>query len=134
LVICQSCGSLVADADRCATCGAPMQIGSRPDARPVAFAGSTSNTSNSAHGDVSAQPVLNKTYLGHVRRVTDFGAFVEIMPGIEGLLHVSEIADHRVWNVRKELAEGQQVFVKIINIDRSGKKIRLSRRGLQGNT
>jgi polyribonucleotide nucleotidyltransferase len=79
--------------------------------------------------ELTATPELNKTYMGKVQRITDFGAFVEIMPGTDGLLHVSEIANHRVKDVRDELKEGQQVMVKVINIDPTG-KIRLSRKAL----
>ena len=79
--------------------------------------------------ELTATPELNKTYMGKVQRITDFGAFVEIMPGTDGLLHVSEIANHRVKDVRDELKEGQQVLVKVINIDPTG-KIRLSRKAL----
>jgi len=79
--------------------------------------------------ELTATPELNKTYLGKVQRITDFGAFVEIMPGTDGLLHVSEIATHRVKDVRDELKEGEQVLVKVINIDPTG-KIRLSRKAL----
>ena len=79
--------------------------------------------------ELTATPELNKTYLGKVQRITDFGAFVEIMPGTGGLLHVSEIANHRVKDVRDELKEGEQVLVKVINIDPTG-KIRLSRKAL----
>ncbi|HYU80249.1 MAG TPA: polyribonucleotide nucleotidyltransferase [Vicinamibacterales bacterium] len=79
--------------------------------------------------ELTATPELNKTYLGKVQRITDFGAFVEIMPGTDGLLHVSEIANYRVKDVRDELKEGQQVLVKVINIDPTG-KIRLSRKAL----
>jgi polyribonucleotide nucleotidyltransferase len=79
--------------------------------------------------ELTATPELNKTYLGKVQRITDFGAFVEIMPGLDGLLHVSEIAKHRVKDVRDELKEGEQLLVKVINIDPSG-KIRLSRKAL----
>ena len=79
--------------------------------------------------ELTATPELNKTYLGKVQRITDFGAFVEIMPGTDGLLHVSEIANHRVKDVRDELKEGEQVLVKVINIDPTG-KIRLSRKAL----
>lgn len=64
-----------------------------------------------------------------MQRITDFGAFVEIMPGVDGLLHVSEIAERRIQNVRDELKEGQQVLVKVITIDPTG-KIRLSRKAL----
>jgi polyribonucleotide nucleotidyltransferase len=77
--------------------------------------------------ELTASPELNKTYLGKVQRITDFGAFVEIMPGIDGLLHVSEIALHRVQDVRDELKEGDQLLVKVVNIDPSG-KVRLSRK------
>jgi polyribonucleotide nucleotidyltransferase len=79
--------------------------------------------------ELTATPELNKVYLGKVQRITDFGAFVEIMPGTDGLLHVSEIATHRVKDVRDELKEGQQIMVKVINIDPTG-KIRLSRKAL----
>ncbi|MCA1584158.1 MAG: polyribonucleotide nucleotidyltransferase [Acidobacteria bacterium] len=81
--------------------------------------------------ELTATPELNKTYLGKVQRITDFGAFVEIMAGTDGLLHVSEIANYRVKDVRDELKEGQQVLVKVINIDPTG-KIRLSRKALLG--
>ena len=79
--------------------------------------------------ELTATPELNKTYLGKIQRITDFGAFVEIMPGTDGLLHVSEIANHRVKDVRDELKEGEQILVKVINIDPTG-KIRLSRKAL----
>jgi polyribonucleotide nucleotidyltransferase len=79
--------------------------------------------------ELTATPELDKTYLGRVERITDFGAFIEIMPGVDGLLHVSEIANYRVKDVRDELAEGEQIMVKVINIDPSG-KVRLSRKAL----
>jgi polyribonucleotide nucleotidyltransferase len=79
--------------------------------------------------EITAVPEVNKTYLGTVQRIADFGAFVEIMPGTDGLLHVSEIAEYRVANVRDELEEGQQLLVKVINVDPSG-KIRLSRKAV----
>src|SRR5262249_46680633 len=71
--------------------------------------------------ELTATPELNKTYMGKVQRITDFGAFVEIMPGTDGLLHVSEIANHRVKDVRDELKEGKQLLGKVINIDPTGK-------------
>jgi polyribonucleotide nucleotidyltransferase len=79
--------------------------------------------------ELTATPELDKSYLGRVERITDFGAFIEIMPGVDGLLHVSEIANYRVKDVRDELKEGEQVMVKVINIDPSG-KVRLSRKAL----
>lgn len=79
--------------------------------------------------ELTATAELNKTYLGKVVRVVDFGAFVEILPGTDGLLHVSEMAAHRVQDVRTEVKEGDQILVKVVNIDPSG-KIRLSRKAL----
>ena len=79
--------------------------------------------------ELTATAELNKTYLGKVVRVVEFGAFVEILPGTDGLLHVSEMAHHRVQDVRSEVKEGDQVLVKVVNIDPSG-KIRLSRKAL----
>jgi polyribonucleotide nucleotidyltransferase len=79
--------------------------------------------------EITAVPEIGKTYLGTVQRIADFGAFVEILPGTDGLLHVSEIADYRVRDVRDELHEGQQLLVKVINVDPSG-KIRLSRKAV----
>jgi polyribonucleotide nucleotidyltransferase len=79
--------------------------------------------------ELTATPELDKSYLGRVERITDFGAFIEIMPGVDGLLHVSEIANYRVKDVRDVLKEGEQIMVKVINIDPSG-KVRLSRKAL----
>ena len=78
--------------------------------------------------DLTAEAEIGKTYLGTVNRIVDFGAFVEIFPGTDGLLHVSEIADYRVRDVRDELNEGQQLMVKCIGLE--GNKIRLSRKAL----
>jgi len=79
--------------------------------------------------ELTATPELDKVYTGRVERITDFGAFIEVMPGVDGLLHVSEMANYRVASVRDELKEGEQVEVKVINIDPSG-KVRLSRKVL----
>ncbi len=79
--------------------------------------------------ELTATPELNKSYLGKVVRVAEFGAFVEILPGTDGLLHVSEMAHHRVQSVHDEVKEGDQVLVKVVSIDPSG-KIRLSRKAL----
>ena len=79
--------------------------------------------------ELTATPEVDKTYLGRVERITDFGAFIEIMPGCDGLLHVSEMANYRVNDVRDELKEGEQIEVKVVNIDPSG-KVRLSRKAI----
>ena len=78
--------------------------------------------------DVTATAEIGKTYLGKVVRIADFGAFVEIFPGTDGLLHISEIADQRIRAVRDELKEGDQVLVKVLAIE--GNKIRLSRKAV----
>ncbi|MSO21035.1 MAG: polyribonucleotide nucleotidyltransferase [Acidobacteria bacterium] len=78
--------------------------------------------------DLTATAEIGKTYLGKVVRLVEFGAFVEIFPGTDGLLHISEVAEHRVKDIRDELKEGDQVLVKVVNIE--GNKIRLSRKAL----
>jgi polyribonucleotide nucleotidyltransferase len=78
--------------------------------------------------DLMAEAELGKTYLGKVVRLAEFGAFVEIFPGTDGLLHISEVAEHRIQDIRKELKEGDQLLVKVISID--GNKIRLSRKAV----
>ncbi len=78
--------------------------------------------------DMMAEAELNKTYLGKVVRLADFGAFVEIFPGTDGLLHISEVAEHRIRDIRDELKEGDQLLVKVISIE--GNKIRLSRKAV----
>ena len=77
---------------------------------------------------ITAEAEIGETYLGTVSRIVDFGAFVEIIPGLDGLLHISEISDRRVKDVRDELKEGQQILVKCIG--KEGNKIKLSRRAI----
>ncbi|TAJ30288.1 MAG: polyribonucleotide nucleotidyltransferase [Nitrospirae bacterium] len=70
---------------------------------------------------------VGRIYLGTVRKIMDFGAFVEILPGTDGLVHISQLAHHRVKAVSDEVAEGDQIMVKVMEIDKQG-KIRLSRK------
>jgi polyribonucleotide nucleotidyltransferase len=77
---------------------------------------------------LTAEAEIGATYVGTVSRIVDFGAFVEIFPGTDGLLHISEIANHRVRDVRDELKEGQQIMVKCIG--KEGNKIKLSRKSI----
>lgn len=77
---------------------------------------------------ITAEAEIGETYLGTVSRIVDFGAFVEILPGLDGLLHISEISDRRVKDVRDELKEGQQILVKCIG--KEGNKIKLSRKAI----
>jgi polyribonucleotide nucleotidyltransferase len=78
--------------------------------------------------DLTATPEIGKTYLGKVVRIAEFGAFVEIFPGTDGLLHVSEIAEHRVKEVKDELREGDMILVKVLSIE--GTRIKLSRKAV----
>ena len=78
--------------------------------------------------EVTASAEVGKTYLGKVVRLAEFGAFVELFPGTDGLLHISEISEHRIRDVRDELKLGDQVLVKVLSIE--GNKIRLSRKAL----
>lgn len=78
--------------------------------------------------DLTAVPEVGKTYLGKVVRLAEFGAFVEIFPGTDGLLHISEIAEHRVREVKDELHEGDQVLVKVLSME--GNRIKLSRKAV----
>jgi polyribonucleotide nucleotidyltransferase len=79
-------------------------------------------------GDLTASAEVGKTYLGKVTRIVDFGAFVEIFPGTEGLLHISEISENRIREVKDELKLGDQILVKCLALE--GNKIRLSRRAV----
>jgi polyribonucleotide nucleotidyltransferase len=78
--------------------------------------------------DITAVAEVGKTYLGKVVRLVDFGAFVEIFPGTDGLLHISEIAENRIREVRDELKEGDQILVKVLAME--GNKIKLSRKAV----
>jgi len=79
-------------------------------------------------GEITAVAEVGKTYLGKVVRLVDFGAFVEIFPGTDGLLHISEIAENRIKEVRDELKEGDQILVKVLALE--GNKIKLSRKAV----
>jgi polyribonucleotide nucleotidyltransferase len=78
--------------------------------------------------DIAAVAEVGTTYLGKVVRIAEFGAFVEIFPGTDGLLHISEISESRIKNVRDELKEGDQILVKVLALE--GNKIKLSRKAI----
>ncbi|PYS54281.1 MAG: polyribonucleotide nucleotidyltransferase [Acidobacteria bacterium] len=90
--------------------------------------GPSANKAIQIISELTATAEVGKTYLGKVVRIADFGAFVEIFPGTDGLLHISEIAETRIRNVRDELKEGDQIMVKVVGIE--GNKIKLSRRAV----
>ena len=79
--------------------------------------------------EITAEPEINKIYNGPVANITDFGAFVTILPGRDGLVHVSEISEERVENVSDYFVEGEEVKVKVLEVDKQG-KIRLTMKGL----
>jgi len=82
--------------------------------------------------DITLEAEIGKTYEGRVVRIEDYGAFVEILPNIDGLLHVSEISHNRIRNVRDVLKLGQTIKVKVISIDENN-KVRLSKKALESN-
>jgi len=79
--------------------------------------------------ELTAVPEVDKTYLGTVTKVVDFGAFVEIIPKNEGLLHISELSDRRVEDIYDEVKLGDQILVKVLSVDQQG-KVRLSRKAV----
>ena len=84
-------------------------------------------------GKLTAEAEVGSLYLGKVRKITDFGAFVEILPGTDGLVHISQLDNERVQKVRDVLNEGDEVLVKVLEIDRDG-RIRLSRKAALGES
>jgi polyribonucleotide nucleotidyltransferase len=90
--------------------------------------GTAANRALQMVADIAAVAEVGKTYLGKVVRIADFGAFVEIFPGTDGLLHISEISESRIKNVRDELKEGDQILVKVLALE--GNKIKLSRKAI----
>ncbi len=90
--------------------------------------GDSANRALQMVSDIAAVAEVGKTYLGKVVRIADFGAFVEIFPGTDGLLHISEISESRIKNVRDELKEGDQILVKVLALE--GNKIKLSRKAI----
>jgi polyribonucleotide nucleotidyltransferase len=82
---------------------------------------------------LTAEATVGSLYLGKVRKITDFGAFVEILPGTDGLLHISQLDHQRVQSVRDVLSEGDEVLVKVLEIDKDG-RIRLSRKAALGES
>jgi polyribonucleotide nucleotidyltransferase len=76
---------------------------------------------------ITAEAEIGKIYRGKVKKITDFGAFVEILPGTDGLVHISQIAEQRIKSVSDVLKEGEEVLVKVLEIDKQG-RVKLSRR------
>lgn len=109
------------------TCGVRVTV---DDSGKVDVASSDAQATEKAIAmirEITQEAEIGALYLGVVKRIVDFGAFVEIFPGTDGLIHISHLAPGRVEKVRDVLSEGDEVLVRVIDIDRSG-KIRLSRK------
>jgi len=107
--------------------GAKIDIDDSGEIRIASVDGQASEIAIALIRDLTQEAEVGKIYMGTVQRIMDFGAFVQIFPGTDGLLHVSQIAEERVREVRDYLKEGDEVMVKVIEVDRQG-KIRLSRK------
>lgn len=81
--------------------------------------------------EITVEVELGKIYTGKVVRIEEYGAFVEILPNIVGLLHISEVAPYRVKNIKDEINLGDTITVKVIDIDEDNKRIRLSKKALE---
>ncbi len=107
--------------------GAKIDIDDSGEIKIASVDGQASEIAIALIRDLTQEAEVGKVYLGTVQRIMDFGAFVQIFPGTDGLLHVSQIAEERVRDVRDYLKEGDEIMVKVIEVDRQG-KIRLSRK------
>ncbi|MBC7660357.1 MAG: polyribonucleotide nucleotidyltransferase [Chitinophagaceae bacterium] len=97
----------------------------------IAQDGATAERAKTAIRGITSDPEVGAIYLGLIKKIVDFGAFVEIRPGLEGLLHISQLENKKVDRVTDVVQEGEQVLVKIIDVDRQG-KIKLSRKEALG--
>ena len=113
--------------DIVATCGVKMDV---QDDGTVTIASSDEASAQKAIDRVNRiteEVEIGKLYLGKVKKIMDFGAFVEVLPGVDGLVHISQLAHHRVKAVADEVREGDEFLVRVLDVDRQG-KIRLSRK------
>jgi polyribonucleotide nucleotidyltransferase len=113
--------------DIVATCGVKMDV---QDDGTVTIASADEASAQKAItrvNQITEEVEIGKLYMGKVRKIMDFGAFVEVMPGVDGLVHISQLAHHRVQVVTDEVKEGDEILVKVMDVDRQG-KIRLSRK------
>jgi polyribonucleotide nucleotidyltransferase len=107
--------------------GTQIDIEDTGEVRIAAFSGADGDRAREIIRGITEDPEIGRIYSGTVRRVVPFGAFVEISPGKDGLVHISELETHRVERVEDVINEGDTVLVKVIGIDREG-KIKLSRK------
>lgn len=113
------------------TCGVEIEV---EDSGKISIAATDEAAAKRAIGMIerlTAEAEVGEFYIGQVRRITEFGAFVEILPGLDGLVHISELDEKRVQRVEDVVHEGDEVMVKVVRVDRDG-KVRLSRREALG--
>lgn len=110
-----------------AECGVKINVEDTGDVSIASADEASAKKAMDMIGKLTAEVEVGKIYLGTVRKIMDFGAFVEVLPGTDGLVHISQLAHHRVKAVTDEVKEGEQVLVKVLEIDKQG-KIRLSRK------
>src|SRR4029434_9194261 len=108
--------------------GAKIDVGDDGTISIATASGEAADAAVNLIRGLTAEAEVGQTYVGTVNRIVDFGAFVEIFPGTDGLLHISEIADRRIRDDRDELREVQKIIVKCIGKD--GNKIKLSRKAV----
>ena len=119
--------------DIVAKTGAKIDVSDDGTVRIAAVGGEAGDRARQIIEDLTREAEVNRIYKGLVRKVVEFGAFVELFPGTDGLIHISELSDKRVVKVTDVIQEGDEVVVKVLSIDRDG-KIRLSRRAAVGKT
>ena len=110
-----------------AECGVKINVEDSGDISIAAVDEASAQKAKDMINRLTEEVEVGKIYLGTVRKIMDFGAFVEILPGTDGLVHISQLAHHRVKSVSDEVAEGDKIMVKVLEIDKQG-KIRLSRK------
>ncbi|MCB1215197.1 MAG: polyribonucleotide nucleotidyltransferase [Deltaproteobacteria bacterium] len=108
--------------------GAKIDVEDDGSVRIYASDGESLNHAKRLVDDITAEAEEGKIYRGKVRKIVDFGAFVEILPGLDGLLHISQISEKRIKDVRDVLQEGDEVLVKCIRVDPSNGKVSLSKK------
>jgi polyribonucleotide nucleotidyltransferase len=110
-----------------ADCGVKINVDDSGTVTIASVDGASAEKAKEMISRITEEVEIGKTYMGTVRKIMDFGAFVEVLPGTDGLVHISQLAHHRVQAVSDEVKEGDQILVKVLEVDRQG-KIRLSRK------
>ncbi len=110
-----------------ADCGVKINVDDSGTVTIASVDGASAEKAKEMISRITEEVEIGKIYMGTVRKIMDFGAFVEVLPGTDGLVHISQLAHHRVQSVSDEVKEGDQILVKVLEVDRQG-KIRLSRK------